>query len=300
MDKTVDEDIISVDIANDASEQQRRRLMAYVERLREFKRAREPDKDRLSDLIIKAKGPKRSMRKFAEELGVDASTLSRLINQKTTGAINDKLLAAIAAHADPDSGVTIEALIEANGMVPKDARYQSEEAFEKACRDIIIAELEKRGNKVESAESERLKGAGFMMEYDFALQTDALKNGNGKWYFECKRPIPVGAGRLMQWLTMTMSLFYCGAVDAERGSIVVDRREVFKMLCERCKDVSIPDELSIILVDIQNQCVVDEFMLGLKGGEKLPEVFYDVSGASTMSLVPKLDFAWDMSMFDEK
>ena len=101
--------------SDEAEEKLRRRLMAYMEKLSEYVRTRDPDRDKLSELVVKAKGPKRSMRKFAEEIGVNPSTLSRLVNQKTAGAVTDKLIAEIATHADPESGVTFEELIDAGG-----------------------------------------------------------------------------------------------------------------------------------------------------------------------------------------
>ena len=113
-----------VEIADAAdAESLRRRLMAYMEKLSQYVRIHDPDKDRLSELVIKAKGPKRSMRKFAEDIGVNPSTLSRLVNQKTAGANTDRLIAEIAAHADPESGVTFEQLVEAHGLALKDRHY---------------------------------------------------------------------------------------------------------------------------------------------------------------------------------
>ena len=291
-----------VEIADAAdAESLRRRLMAYMEKLSQYVRIHDPDKDRLSELVIKAKGPKRSMRKFAEDIGVNPSTLSRLVNQKTAGANTDRLIAEIAAHADPESGVTFEQLVEAHGLALKDRHYRSASAYEEACHRIIESELMKRGYSVEDSVAERLSGAGFGLQYDFALKTDVLKNGNGKWYFDCKMSrgnvgdLPVGYGRTMQWLTMTMALFYCGGVDAQRVSIVVDRREIFEQLKNSCQDVTIPDELSIILIDINGARVVDEYVLNKKEGTGVT-VFSDSVDAGDS----KDDYVWDMSVFNEE
>ena len=104
-----DEIKVSLEIADAAVAEEglRRRLMTYMEKLSQYVRIHDPDKDKLSELVVKAKGPKRSMRKFAEEIGVNPSTLSRLVNQKTAGASTDKLIAEIAAHADPESGILL-------------------------------------------------------------------------------------------------------------------------------------------------------------------------------------------------
>lgn len=54
-----------------------KRVEAYA---REFTRIHDVDKERLSNLVLRAKGENRSMRQFAEQIGTTPSTLSRLIN----------------------------------------------------------------------------------------------------------------------------------------------------------------------------------------------------------------------------
>lgn len=66
----------------------------------------------LSDLIKKAQG-KRSAKKYAEEAGVDSSTLYRTLKGIHRPGID--VLQKLANHADPESGVTIEMLIAARG-----------------------------------------------------------------------------------------------------------------------------------------------------------------------------------------
>lgn len=57
------------------------------------------------------------MNDFANECGVNTSTISRIINMKNTTACSDEVLVAISKAADPNSGVTLEKLLAANGMV---------------------------------------------------------------------------------------------------------------------------------------------------------------------------------------
>lgn len=84
-----------------------------------------PNKERLAELTLKAKGEKRSLNEFASACGVSASTLSRVINQKTTKPNSDDLIAAIAENADPDSGVTLQDLIEAHGLALITLKHQT-------------------------------------------------------------------------------------------------------------------------------------------------------------------------------
>lgn len=82
----------------------------------EYIRVCQPNKERLAELTLKAKGENRSLTEFAKACGVNVSTLSRVINQKTTKPNSDDLIAAIAGNADPDSGVTLQDLLEAHGL----------------------------------------------------------------------------------------------------------------------------------------------------------------------------------------
>ena len=66
----------------------------------------------LSDLVKKAQG-KRTAKKYAEEAGVDSSTLYRTLKGIHRPGID--VLQKLANHADPNSGVTIEMLVAARG-----------------------------------------------------------------------------------------------------------------------------------------------------------------------------------------
>jgi hypothetical protein len=72
------------------------------------------NKERLSELVLQAKGVKRSIRAFAKEIGCNSSTLTRIINMQNRGCSSYQLMENIAKYADPKSNVTLEVLMEAN------------------------------------------------------------------------------------------------------------------------------------------------------------------------------------------
>lgn len=82
----------------------------------DYIRTGKADLEALSQLVLRAKGS-RSMNDFANDCEVNTSTISRIINMKNTTACSDEVLVAISKAADPDSGVTLEQLLAANGMV---------------------------------------------------------------------------------------------------------------------------------------------------------------------------------------
>lgn len=82
----------------------------------DYVRIKEPDKELLAELTVRAKGEHRTMAEFAEACGVNPSTLSRLVNMKNNTPNSDELIAAIAENADPESGVTLGMLLDAHGL----------------------------------------------------------------------------------------------------------------------------------------------------------------------------------------
>lgn len=284
------------------------RLSRYLEIINKYHVVKEADLESLADMITRAKGPYRSMRQFAEDVGVSPATMSRIMNQKTAGPLNNETIAKIAANADKQSGVTLEMLLAANGEVKK-GTVTSEKLFEEATRQILLDELVKRGYTVASAVAEPdtvTLGPLYMLRFDFGIVTDAVGKGKpGKWLFEVKstRPSsadlqrqPTGTGRFRQWLTMVMSIYYCGLTDADRISYVVDRRVIFEQVKQLLSELRIPNEISVIL--IHNGRIAEEFVAPTSAGEPR-EVFYKMDESredpNLMDMVEELD--WDMDAF---
>ncbi|MFR1286972.1 MAG: hypothetical protein ACLSCD_04985 [Subdoligranulum sp.] len=93
------------------------------------------------------------------DCGVNPSTLSRIVNMKTSGACTDELIQKVAQNSDPESGITFEILMDANGKVPRrmTGKYTSKEfeATEKSITDIIFKELEDRGYRTSILEGRK-------------------------------------------------------------------------------------------------------------------------------------------------
>lgn len=86
----------------------------YLKQARIAQRSGPVQKDMTIQLVNDAIGV-RSMSKFAAELGVNVSSISRILSGKVQ-EISSELLAKIATYADPDSGVTLEKLMDAQGL----------------------------------------------------------------------------------------------------------------------------------------------------------------------------------------
>ena len=108
------------------------KLGRYFLKLQSAYRTGQGDPEALIDLVAAAMG-KRSQRQFASDLGVNVSSVSRILSGKVS-EVSDILLAKIAANADPASGVTIEKLMAAQGMVEAESKAQLAKKYEESCR----------------------------------------------------------------------------------------------------------------------------------------------------------------------
>lgn len=273
---------LPVDPETEEKEASRLRMYQYV--ASRYSRVSQPDKDLLSELVVKAKGPARTMKEFAEEIGTAPSTLSRLVNKQNRGPNSDELIIDIATHADPKSGVTLERLLGAHGMAEIIRPETPEKDFAKEAKKIIVSELYDRGYSIVNASGYEGMRRKIGLDVDFALKTDALQAGGGFWYFET---VYINSERrysqsrrftnVERHLSQAMTDYYIGDCPYDRVSVVVDSEEVFidakNRMLNRLGEIKIKDSISIILLDMENGSVSEEFVIpSMK--ETREDVFY--------------------------
>lgn len=95
-----------------------------------YVRSREPDMEKMAELTARAKGD-RSLADFADDCGLNISTLSRIINMKNSGPSVDEVLVRIARNADSESGVTIDDLLLAAGKERVEGGMSAKETMER-------------------------------------------------------------------------------------------------------------------------------------------------------------------------
>ena len=149
-----------------------------------YTRGKPVDKERLAQYIEAAKGPGRTMKQFAEECEVNPSTLSRIANKKLVGGSSETLMQAIFEHADPNSGLTLDALMDANGMVPvgstriADYRLQEMKAIE-----IITFEITRRVSALVYPQRQLRLSRTMGYTPDIIFESESF-GGNGMWAFD--------------------------------------------------------------------------------------------------------------------
>lgn len=241
--------------------------------LSEYVRISTPDKDRLAELVVRAKGPELSMSQFAKKCEVNPSTLSRIVNKKTTGKNSDTLIFNIAENADPNSGVTFEMLMSAHGMKKRNlnGKVDTEEyrAFEKNAADLVLSEIMKRGYKVQVPMTPQVYNAlNYHYRPDWEIATDAVTSDNtmGQWLFEFwtmlgteQQAIRKQTIKLRQKLLMVLGLYYMDEVKADKLSFVVFNRKFYKLLKDTLEGICVKPWITIMLFDMEQAQFIEEF-----------------------------------------
>ena len=241
--------------------------------LSEYVRISTPAKDRLAELVVRAKGPELSMSQFAKKCEVNPSTLSRIVNKKTTGKNSDALIFNIAENADPNSGVTFEMLMSAHGMKKRNlnGKVDTEEyrAFEKNAADLVLSEIMKRGYKVQVPMTPQVYNAlNYHYRPDWEIATDAVTSDNtmGQWLFEFwtmlgteQQAIRKQTIKLRQKLLMVLGLYYMDEIKADKLSFVVFNRKFYKLLKDTLEGICVKPWITIMLFDMEQAQFIEEF-----------------------------------------
>lgn len=239
------------------------KVAEYFVKLKSFYRTGNGDPETLISLIKAAMG-KRSQRKFADDMDVNVSSISRILGGKVT-EVSDILLAKIAAYADPDSGVTLEQLMQAQGIEKVRNFSELESRFESSCRRIMADELLKKGFSVSYPQGS-LDVRKAREEFDFQLITDAVGN-DGRWLVEVKTLVidKLQSGRFQSWINRAMAVYYRGE-KVGRISMAVEDKLMFEQIKSRLSEFTIPDEISVLLVSVSRGAILDEYVAPLKDG----------------------------------
>ncbi|MBE5901584.1 MAG: helix-turn-helix domain-containing protein [Lachnospiraceae bacterium] len=243
----------------------------YNELVNNYSRTYSPDKSKLGEYIRQARGT-RSVRQFASELAVSPSTISRAENGKATG-ISLELLLEIATHAEPNSGITFEKILEADGMKANQGVVESNlnSDFEQFAGDIIRGELFRENYSCTNAFETVLEQDGYAEAPSLYIKTDAIKDGI--WQIKCVRStrsqdyIYVGepTQKAVGYINEFMAWFYCGTDAIKKCSVAVENERVYdtvkRLFSAKLGDRKIDNLISVILIDPDRRYVREEWYL---------------------------------------
>lgn len=255
-------------------------------------KTQKPNKDKFAELLDAARGS-RTMKEFAETCRVNPSTFTRIMQRANKGASSQTLMEAIARNAAPESGVTLEAILEANGYTPFSNGSKSItftlEYNETAVRDVIFKELVARDAEVRLGNIRYDVSKSLTVKPDILIWTNIFEGDQHIWMMEVLAPYIKSsmddspgywATKAKQKTFQHISKFtFLGMKDAAwlapaQFSIVTSEEPVFQMIVDEFREMKVPVKISIILVDLQFRLVEDEFFLPLAGGGTTVQSFF--------------------------
>ena len=219
--------------------------------------------EHVNTLLDKAIGGRR-LRQFAEQLGLNVSTISRIRSGQIR--LSPELIQKIVDNAEQPGTVTTEMFY----SLPPEThtryhrnRFDEMKELESRCTGIIMMDLLQRGYTLSSSSDNQ-------KNFDWAVKTDAIENNAERvWGFEFLLPLPgrnskVGDyndGSFFPHLWRCMSALYLGTAHVDRMSFVTDDVAYYRWLRKKCIDMRPLGEVSLILVDREKRAVAEEHIL---------------------------------------
>ncbi len=245
---------------------------------KEYVQSAAPDKMKLAELVIKAKGPDRTMAKFSEMCGINTSTLSRISKGKINNPLTVDVLKRIYNARCEEAGFSFGTLLLANGMMEQGAIDKGKEIVEKIfsardrgveaerhAKNAIVAALLERGMAVQSiptsTENRRSEATGsisYRPDFGFYFENAQPQT----WYFDVKidGPGPVGSGRSFQRYGryFLLDAWEPELLKNQKMSFVFLHRFTYEEFIRNYKGAPIKAATSAILIDEKNEKFIEE------------------------------------------
>lgn len=244
-----------------------------------FTKTHEMDKDKFAELLNAAKGV-RTMKDFSEVCGVNPSTFTRIIQKANKGSSSTELLESIAENAAPKSGVTLEALADANGYtVERDLGIKALKLttmgtnIETLVRNVLVQELIDRNAEVRMGNIRYNFGKTMALSPDALIMTDAFGKKDEVWFVDSiattmdTKSKSVNKTTLKRMAFDRLSRFVFISMNKielfrpSRFSLVFFDKEIFKLVVDEFYETLVPTYISLILIDTLNSTISDEFVL---------------------------------------
>lgn len=232
------------------------------------------NKDSVQSLISEAQG-RRSLRQFAEVIGINVSSLSRI----KSGQLRPKqeIIEKIVLHAENQS-LSVEKFNKAFDELfePQNRRKSVRNEInqnKRGLKAIITMALLLNGHSILQAH-ERTDEDNDESKVDLELVTNALDPSKpSRWAFDFigfTNPIQpnnsAGWGAIITHINFLAASYYLVGVSFDRYTVVTISEKAFQEAKSYISHYCTNDEISIMLVDYFHKTVVEEYVIPCKDG----------------------------------
>lgn len=249
------------------------------------------DKQKMADLLCKAKGESRSLRKFADDIDVNVSTISRISNKKIARHVDSEVIAKMAAGAESENESLFDELMSANGMQKVIVETHCIDLKQQQLRVLTYCDKLKKISPRQvsvyewldqtwKAIANSLTEADIKYEiefedsnsyfWDYRVTSDVI---DGDWVFDVKKCLNFSAIRSVERSIYKIMAdhFRLDHDDYGKISIVLDNVLAYKEIVNKFERFAPPFEMSFILVSKFR--VEEEFILKNPDGSPRHSIF---------------------------
>lgn len=261
----------------------------------------------LADIVFRAKGLGRSMRKFAKDCGISPATFSRIVQGRYEKALSFEMLEKIVNNADHGAMITMQEALYANGYIAADdltaesnapinnggvaslgqnSKERVAELFEIITKELFQRKLVFTIFSVENEDEAILKSNLDLESFEKYKSPWILTfhiQGREPEYFKYLE-LPMNDEMItsveMLWRALKpyFTLFLRDAWEPDTTkdviySFVFRTRDVYDMFVETMSKIKVNNYFSAVLLDTNQRIVVEEFMVPRKDGDEIKSNF---------------------------
>lgn len=238
----------------------------------EYIKVKPIDVEKTIHLITKIQGD-RGIMDFASAIG----TVSRIqlfrIYKKRNIELRDTTIAGIISAQLPESNVSLDAFMEAQGKIRKDKLDEYKKIRNIELRQILEYSLILAGYEINTKEENKTKRSEENDHSKFSVRIHQQSQKEYTWNFEI-RSFPFTGKKTDYSSDINMLLSHLVTVsvqdrDVNRFSIIIDNELVYRELKEKAKTIRLPNEVSIILISTIHRKVIEEYVIPLSREKKI-------------------------------
>lgn len=269
----------------------------------EYVQVRLPEPEKLAEYIKQAKGENRTMAEFAKACkSVSPSTFSRIVNGNITRPLSAELIRTIIKNADDPESLNLDDFMRANGMLRRSelerqsfsGSIREREKIYGDVKHIIADELYSRGCMLRiypGLPQEELPESGFFQHWRSRLAITVQGYEPRFWNFIIHIPFSdhysslLGddessrlEGGIRRILDKWSFIFLRDTWEPEtlrdvKNSFVFTEKQLYEAFCELMMKIKVNTYMSVILIDIARQRVVEEKMIPRNDNETPSSIF---------------------------
>lgn len=226
---------------------------------------------KMSRLLLDAKGENRTAAEFCDICGIGVSTFSRYANGLKKRSCPVELLEKVAAHAAPESKVTLELLLAANGTEVPAEEVTTPELNLNEVIGILTTTL--LMNQYQCQYPDDVKPVDIMgLPYSpsWTINTTAIDGHSlKKWDFILWKVYTDPSSetdRFIRQLLMILGIVHLGCVKLDKLSFVFSSTSLYEKVLERTKNIKLDFCLSLLLIDpAAKQISREDYIASTKG-----------------------------------